>query len=927
MRCRGLLQVEFSRSLAGSIDVVDTIHQSCLPDGIAPPTRGKQTKSKKRKSAGNKKTSEQLNLGLISDASEIKKLSIVNSLTVGQAVKVRVIACDKKKKHLRCSTVLSSTATSSLVPGSIVVCRIRDETRAPIDQALRVQMPGCRVGRVCVSDIRHRADWIDDQLGRLLEVAAQNDEGTNSANKRRPVHFVRARVISECKKADTKAGAFDLALWRPPTNADEEAIEHEIPQSTIQEGALLSGFVVNSSSSGVFVRVSRTLTARVFPRNLADGYVDNVEKQFPRGRLVVGRVLSVTEEGSNSKRNKKASTSRRLRVEMTLKSSAVTGTADESDDENVTVTWNDLKVGMRCNGRVKVVKDFGVFVRLDGSGSGFKRGAGIDGLAHITQCADGKKLQPGALSKMFDAGDFVRCKIIKVDIKRKRLSVTLKPSLVFAADDGADTAENDADSGKARDSSSSDDDSDGDSDDSEESADSDDSDSDDAAQPDTNPTKRSKNDQSKVIKAVAESNGDDDESSSDDDDSSEEEDSDDDSNVASSTKKEHDALFADMWGDEFSLATQRGRSDSDSEDSDSDSDSDDDTSTKAKSRAAQRKEAEAAVRRKELQLAAGGGEAQPESPEDYERLILGDPNSSFLWIRYITYYLALTEVDKARQIAERAITHINFRHEVDKLNVWGAYLNLEHRFGDEQTLAAVLRRALRQNDQRHVYSKMAEIYKRAGQIDDLVQLYQTTHKKFKEDLGFWEAHQVLLLQQQRPADAKRVLERALLSLPKFSHVQMITKFAQAEFVHGSVARARTFFDNLVDTHPKRLDLWNVYIDKEASGGHLVEARRLFERVVSMKWSSKKIRGLLKKWYLFEQKHGDSKSLRHVMDLAKRAVSDDIQNEDGTSDDDSDSENDDSDDDDDDDDSDDDVDDSDDDDSDDDDDDSDDSDSE
>ena len=113
-----------------------------------------------------------------------------------------------------------------------------------------------------------------------------------------------------------------------------------------------------------------------------------------------------------------------------------------------------------------------------------------------------------------------------------------------------------------------------------------------------------------------------------------------------------------------------------------------------------------------------------------------------MWIRYITYYLALTEVEKARQVAERAIKRINCRNETDKLNVWGAYLNLEHRFGDEDSLAKLLRRALRQNDQRSIYHKMDDIYKRAGKVEEREQLYQTVHKKFKQDLKLWEAHQV-----------------------------------------------------------------------------------------------------------------------------------------------------------------------------------------
>ena len=125
---------------------------------------------------------------------------------------------------------------------------------------------------------------------------------------------------------------------------------------------------------------------------------------------------------------------------------------------------------------------------------------------------------------------------------------------------------------------------------------------------------------------------------------------------------------------------------------------------------------------------------------------------------------------------------------------------------------------------------------------------------------------------------------------------MITKFARAEFGHGSVARARTIFDQLVTTHPRRLDLWNVYVDQEVSGGHFAAARRLLERVCAMKWSSKKIRGLLKKWVLFEQKHGTAKTIAHVMEVAKREVADSINKNAGAAEtDDSDDESDDSDD--------------------------------
>ncbi len=78
-------------------------------------------------------------------------------------------------------------------------------------------------------------------------------------------------------------------------------------------------------------------------------------------------------------------------------------------------------------------------------------------------------------------------------------------------------------------------------------------------------------------------------------------------------------------------------------------------------------------------------------------------------------------------MAERALKRIFFRREDEKLNVWSAYLNLEHRYGDEQTLAVVLRRALQHNDPRQVYVRVADLYRRAGQVAELEQLYVCVH--------------------------------------------------------------------------------------------------------------------------------------------------------------------------------------------------------
>ena len=45
----------------------------------------------------------------------------------------------------------------------------------------------------------------------------------------------------------------------------------------------------------------------------------------------------------------------------------------------------------------------------------------------------------------------------------------------------------------------------------------------------------------------------------------------------------------------------------------------------------------------------------PQTADDYERLLLASPNSSFLWIKFMAFQLGMTEIDKARKIVERAL--------------------------------------------------------------------------------------------------------------------------------------------------------------------------------------------------------------------------------------------------------------------------------
>jgi rRNA biogenesis protein RRP5 len=45
-------------------------------------------------------------------------------------------------------------------------------------------------------------------------------------------------------------------------------------------------------------------------------------------------------------------------------------------------------------------------------------------------------------------------------------------------------------------------------------------------------------------------------------------------------------------------------------------------------------------------------------------------------------------------------------------------------------------------------------------------------------------------------------------------LKTISRFAQLEYKYGDPERGRTLFEGIVDSHPKRWDLWSIYMDME-----------------------------------------------------------------------------------------------------------------
>jgi rRNA biogenesis protein RRP5 len=406
--------------------------------------------------------------------------------------------------------------------------------------------------------------------------------------------------------------------------------------SSLKVNDVIRGFVRHVADNGVFVNIGSDLDAFVRVANLSDAYLKEWKSEFEIDRLIQGKVISVDARLNN--------------VQLSLKESVVQG------DYKPPLSYTDLKLGQVVTGKVRKVEGFGVFVVIDNSNN-------VSGLCHRSEMADEHVADA---HKLYEEGDMVKAKILKIDLDQRRVSLGLKASYFRDVEDASmDDNEDESD-------------------------DSDDSDG---------------------VVVGEDSDEDVDEEAGRDIDMHDIESIDSDvehgvtimNSGTSPAAKLPAASFTDGleaggfdWtGDVFDSQEQAG--------SPEPLDSEQQTSKTKK-----RRKAEIKVDRTG-DLDANG----PQSGADFERLLLGQPNSSFLWLSYMAFQLQLSEVDKAREIAERALRTINNQSrdsQEESLNVWVAYLNLENTYGTDERVEEVFKKACEVNDAEEVHSRLASIY-------------------------------------------------------------------------------------------------------------------------------------------------------------------------------------------------------------------------
>lgn len=206
-----------------------------------------------------------------------------------------------------------------------------------------------------------------------------------------------------------------IVASRKAVIAEQTAARKKAAWENLEEGAIIHGVVRRLTQFGAFVDVGG-VDGLIHITDLSWGHINHPSEVVKPGQEVDVKILSLDRE--------------RERIQLGYKQ------LQPRPWDNAAERYPE---GCIVEGKVVRIADFGAFVELQ---------PGLDGLVHISQCAQNR------VAKVTDAvqeGQIVRVKVLSVDTEKKRISLSIRQAAEdeFSFDDEAMGEEAPADAEEA----------------------------------------------------------------------------------------------------------------------------------------------------------------------------------------------------------------------------------------------------------------------------------------------------------------------------------------------------------------------------------------------------------------------------------------------------------------------------------------------
>ncbi|KAM0683814.1 hypothetical protein MDAP_000547 [Mitosporidium daphniae] len=300
----------------------------------------------------------------------------------------------------------------------------------------------------------------------------------------------------------------------------------------------------------------------------------------------------------------------------------------------------------------------------------------------------------------------------------------------------------------------------------------------------------------------------------------------------------------------------------------------------------------------------------PSTHEDHERAVLADPASSLNWIAYMAFESDAGSMERARAVAERALAAIPYRAEGEKLNIWIAWLRLEWAFSEskidtvkdnfDEVLAEGLARA---SSSKHLllaaWQLVTDTIKNNGiqrpralrlisHLENLMLAKPILRASGKIWLALLSLEYLGMRSSSSSSSSSSLMGRAKSSLAPPAFIKLQTRLSLQAYCEGDFSMGRSMIESIIGQHPKRFDLWMLYLQAERKGlrgiSHDGSAtkkvsklgapqpsveylRKLYERVAVLPFSSKRMKSLFKTFLDFEKSFGSQAHIERVRQLA------------------------------------------------------------